>query len=473
VVYNNDGTFTYTPNAGFEGEDSFEYTITDADGDTDTATVTVNVGADSVPEVTTTNVAVDETGGLDVVDGTLSVDYGNDTGAVTLSAANATWDGSNTLNADNGTWKIVVNNNGTYTFTQLLPMVHTGAEDAALVLNITATATDSDGDIVNDPFTVTVYDDGPVVTDYDGTINTDAASSLEVLDYDVGLDGLGSVSFSLAGSSVPLTSGGQAVLTESIDLGDGREQLVGYLESGANAGYQEGEDGVVFTIAPQSPDADPTDGTYELTLSSDNVLDLPQDTVELSFSGINAGSPQPFINVGSELTISAVDAGTEVNASNGFIGIDNNIMNDNNGGETIMYTFNLTLINDLQLDIKDVGGSGDTITWTTYNSADQAGTTDTGNLVINGDGLTDAIEADFDFDTIVFTVTGGDFKVGGITYTDTGDPQDILVQFDYQGQDSEGDTVNGSIDVTVTGIDSTTQTGSDILNHPDSQVDAS
>ncbi|WP_373091675.1 Ig-like domain-containing protein, partial [Zhongshania sp.] len=45
VVDNGDGTFTYTPNAGFIGTDTFTYTLTDADGETDTATVTVNVSS--------------------------------------------------------------------------------------------------------------------------------------------------------------------------------------------------------------------------------------------------------------------------------------------------------------------------------------------------------------------------------------------------------------------------------------------
>ena len=43
VVDNGDGTFTYTPDAGFVGDDSFEYTIADGTGRTDTANVTVNV----------------------------------------------------------------------------------------------------------------------------------------------------------------------------------------------------------------------------------------------------------------------------------------------------------------------------------------------------------------------------------------------------------------------------------------------
>ena len=476
VIYNDDGTFTYTPDAGFEGQDTFVYTITDNDGDTDTATVTITVGPDSEPVVSVSDAAVDETGGLDSVDGTLSADFGNDTGAIALSATGATWSaGTNTLTANDGSWKVVNNQNGTYTFTQLAAMSHLGGEDASLDIVVTVTATDSDGDVDNtNTITVTVYDDGPVVTDYDGVINTDAASGLEVLDYDLGLDGLGSVSFSLAGSSVPLTSGGQAVLTESIDLGDGREQLVGYLESGDNAGYQEGEDGVVFSIAPQSPDADPTDGTYELTLSSDNVLDLPQTTVSVSFSGISASGPIDSIDTtGGEITISVIsgrEGPDDVNANSNYVGINNNGMDD---GESIQYLFNTTLVNDLQLDIFNTGGAGETVTWTTWNSADKAGTIDDGSIIITGDGLSVPITADDDFDVIQITVTGGSFKVGGVTYTDTGDPQDVLVQFDYQGQDSDGDAVNGSVDVTVTGIDATTQTSSDLLSHPDSQVDPS
>ncbi|MEQ9393773.1 choice-of-anchor K domain-containing protein, partial [Haliea sp.] len=63
VVYNEDGTFTYTPDAGEEGEDSFTYTIVDSDGDESTATVTLTIEADSEPVVTlSTGSLVDEDG---------------------------------------------------------------------------------------------------------------------------------------------------------------------------------------------------------------------------------------------------------------------------------------------------------------------------------------------------------------------------------------------------------------------------
>jgi hypothetical protein len=45
VVHDGAGEVTYTPNAGFSGSDSFEYTTTDTDGAADTGTVTVAVSA--------------------------------------------------------------------------------------------------------------------------------------------------------------------------------------------------------------------------------------------------------------------------------------------------------------------------------------------------------------------------------------------------------------------------------------------
>jgi len=51
VVYNNDGTFTYTSNASFTGTDTFTYTIADGQGGSDTATVTMQV-SNAAPTIT-------------------------------------------------------------------------------------------------------------------------------------------------------------------------------------------------------------------------------------------------------------------------------------------------------------------------------------------------------------------------------------------------------------------------------------
>ncbi len=53
VTYNDDGTFTYTPNGNYFGEDSMTYTVTDGYGETSTATIsfTINDVAEYIPEV--------------------------------------------------------------------------------------------------------------------------------------------------------------------------------------------------------------------------------------------------------------------------------------------------------------------------------------------------------------------------------------------------------------------------------------
>ena len=57
VVFNADGSFTYTANALFAGADTFTYTVRDANGGTSTATVTVQVAAPTVlpPTITCIN----------------------------------------------------------------------------------------------------------------------------------------------------------------------------------------------------------------------------------------------------------------------------------------------------------------------------------------------------------------------------------------------------------------------------------
>ena len=49
VTVNADGTFSFTPAAGFTGLESFDYQIEDASGATDTATVTIDVQLDGNP----------------------------------------------------------------------------------------------------------------------------------------------------------------------------------------------------------------------------------------------------------------------------------------------------------------------------------------------------------------------------------------------------------------------------------------
>ena len=58
---NDDGSFTYTPNANFFGSDSFTYSVADDDGATDTATVIITITAvDDAPIAENDAYSVDE-----------------------------------------------------------------------------------------------------------------------------------------------------------------------------------------------------------------------------------------------------------------------------------------------------------------------------------------------------------------------------------------------------------------------------
>lgn len=57
VVVNPDGSYTYTPNPGFTGTDTFTYTITDEYGEERTASVTINVLAATTEELADTGLS--------------------------------------------------------------------------------------------------------------------------------------------------------------------------------------------------------------------------------------------------------------------------------------------------------------------------------------------------------------------------------------------------------------------------------
>ncbi|MDW6026543.1 DUF5801 repeats-in-toxin domain-containing protein, partial [Mesorhizobium sp. BAC0120] len=105
--------------------------------------------------------------------GNLNISFGADgphaTSAIVLAATGATWTQATattgTLAANDGSWQIVVKADGTYTFTLLKPLAHTGADvEDDVNINVTVTARDGDGDTQQAAFSVTVNDDAPVFT---------------------------------------------------------------------------------------------------------------------------------------------------------------------------------------------------------------------------------------------------------------------------------------------------------------------
>jgi len=102
AVDNTDGTFSYTPNAGYIGIDKFDYTVSDGAGGTDIATVTMAIGRSNyVPQGVGDSAT--STGGASVTIPVLANDFDldNDPLAVATADTVSVWGGTVILNADN------------------------------------------------------------------------------------------------------------------------------------------------------------------------------------------------------------------------------------------------------------------------------------------------------------------------------------------------------------------------------------
>ncbi|MDN3556288.1 retention module-containing protein [Halomonas maura] len=255
VVYNGDGTFTYTADAGAEGADSFTYTLMDREGDTATATVTLSIAEDSTPTVATADLDGDgdvvwesalpegSGGGNSTTGGSLQIDTGDDPLAlIEVQDAGGTWIAitadATTVQGAYGT--LTVNTDGSWHYTlDANTLDHDGTDLTGgadqLQEPFAVRVTDDDGDVSPEAtLVIDVNDDGPSITagvsDGDGvTLNTqDAeltdtatasfAAAFTVADSAHGADGAGATSWSYAldlaapdGSDAGLTSGGQTV----------------------------------------------------------------------------------------------------------------------------------------------------------------------------------------------------------------------------------------------------------------------
>lgn len=172
AVVNPNGTFTYTPNANYNGADSFSYTITDVDGDTSIALVSIIITlVDDVPVAANDTLTVAEDSGVTV--GNLAL---NDT---------PSGDGGNvwtlTTGATNGV--AVVGPAGTYTYT---PNANYNGSDS-----FTYTITDVDGDTstATVAVTVTALNDAPVVVNGSGQVAQDGTFNGSLAPLGTDIDG--------------------------------------------------------------------------------------------------------------------------------------------------------------------------------------------------------------------------------------------------------------------------------------------
>ncbi len=336
VILNNDGTITFTPTQNFNGEASFEYTISDGNGGSDTATVTVNVTAvNDVPiavddvKTTTEDTAITLTKS-DIVDAN---DTDLDADALTITSVG---------NANNGT--VILNNDGTITFT---PTQNFNGE-ASFEYTI------SDGNGGSGTATVTVNvtaeNDAPIAGDDEKTTTEDTAVTLtkdDIVtpnDTDVESDTLTITAVGNASNgTVILNNDGTITFTPTQNFNG--EASFEYTVSDGNGG--SGTATVIVNVVKDAPDAVDSFKTITedtaIILSKADIVGI-NDTDKLDNLTItsvgNASNGTVILNNDGTITF------TPTENFNGEASFEYTISDENGESDTATVTVNVIAVND-------------------------------------------------------------------------------------------------------------------------------
>ncbi|MBM1106429.1 tandem-95 repeat protein [Aurantibacter crassamenti] len=171
VTLNSDGTFTYTPNADFNGTDSFTYDVTDINADTETATVTITVNpiADAVDD----SFSTDEDTVLNEDVSTSDTHTNATTYALNTDATNGT-----VVMASDGTFTYTpdADFNGTDSFTYDVTDINALTETATVTITVNPIA-----DAVDDTFST---DEDTVLSEDVSTSDTHSTATTYALNAD-------------------------------------------------------------------------------------------------------------------------------------------------------------------------------------------------------------------------------------------------------------------------------------------------
>ena len=165
LVLNTDGSFTYTPEANWNGTDSFVFEVSDGYGGTDTATIDVVVASTLAPVGVTDTYTADYGHAVDAANGVLSNDTDQNNGTLRAVLARGPEYG-----------ELVLNEDGSFTYTP--------ADDFMGTDSFTYRPTDDDGPGSETVVYLNVTDTSPEADDDEEQTDEDESVTLSVLDND-------------------------------------------------------------------------------------------------------------------------------------------------------------------------------------------------------------------------------------------------------------------------------------------------
>jgi len=420
VIINADGTVTYTPNADFNGTDTFTYTVTVTNQDgtktTETGTVTVTV-------TPVTDIKDDSATTLEDTSVTIPV-LSNDG----FSGTNHAVTGVSTPANGN----VVINADGTITYT---PNADFNGTDT---FTYTVTVTNPDGTKTTETGTVTV-----TVTPV-ADIKDDSATTLEDTPVTIPVlsnDGFSGTNHAVTGVSTP--ANGSVVINAD-----------GTVTYTPNADFN-GTDTFTYTVTVTNPDGTKTTETGTVTVTVTSVTDIKDDsatTLEDTSVTISVLSNDGFSGTNHAVTgVSAPANGSVVINADGTIIYTPNP--DFNGIDTFTYT--VTVTNQDGTKTTETGTV--TVTVTPVNDApvgNDISITTPENTPISG-----TVKAtDVDGNILIFNKatdsTHGTVVVNSDgTYTYTPDTNYIgLDSFSVTANDGNGGVITITVTITVTPV---------------------
>jgi len=418
LVINNDGSFTYTPNANYNGNDSFQYTIEDVDGDQSSATVSITVNPmNDLPVANNDTYSTAEDTALS--DDVSSNDQNLFDQPITYSLVSDVSNGSLSLNA-----------NGTFTYT---PNSEFFGSDG-----FTYNLTDGNGDAVQASASITVIfnnDAAPVANNDNTSTNEDTAVIIDVLANDTDVDG----NQTIDKASVLVKSGpANGSLSQNFVTGE-----VTYTP---NNNYT-GSDSFTYTIKDNSG-AESNIATVSINVTVDN--DPP---VAICKSGVNI-----YLDATGSYTLTPaeIDNGSNDDSDGGTVSlsVSPNTFDCSDKG-TVTVTLTVT-DEDLSsttctTDITIVDNSNPTIKTSQANITvpSEAGIC---GAVVNYTGpiFTDNCDGDQNGTLIAGLSSGSNFPVGNTTvtyeYTDASGNGPVQSSFTVTVSDNEDPTLNNTAD---------------------------
>ena len=274
VVDNEDGTYTYTPESGFTGADSFTYTVSDGKGGTNTATVNVVVNAVVNSAPTAADDAVPTAMKTAVTIAVLDNDTDADADLLSIDSVTQGANGSVAINAD-GTLTYTPGNGfkGTDSFTYKVSDGNGGTDTATVSVVVGNSTIGTAGDDTltggNKAETLFGMEGNDTVSGSGGDDTLYAGAGDDLLAGDAGADALYG------------ETGNDILLWDSIDLAIDGGLGTDTLRVDAGDADLTGFGGTVTGI--ENIDLATDIGANTLSLSAQDVLDL-SDTDSISVS---------------------------------------------------------------------------------------------------------------------------------------------------------------------------------------------